>query len=96
MLIVPDKKILLARYNTNGTLDTATFGVKGIQITAFAGRNSVATSIAIQNDGKILLGGYSGVTDNDFMQARYTTNGVPDSTYNGTGTVITDFNSEMT
>ena len=48
----------VARYNTNGTLD-ATFSGDGKQTTAFGGQSDVATGVAIQDDGRIVVGGYA-------------------------------------
>ena len=66
--IQPDGKIVvagstdagfaLARYNTNGTLDTS-FSGDGKLTTAFAGQSDVATGVAIQPDGRIVAGGHS-------------------------------------
>jgi uncharacterized delta-60 repeat protein len=96
--IQPDGKIIAAgacgddfavvRFGTNGTLD-ANFNGNGIVRTPLAaGRNS-AVGIALQPDGKIVLGGstYNG-TDDDFAVLRYTTNGVLDTSFAGTGKVI--------
>ena len=71
----------LARYDTGGSLDTASFGGgQGWVVTDFSG-NSVdqAFSVALQSDGKIILAGFvNGVgadgTD-DFGVARYLTTG---------------------
>ena len=77
----------LIRYNTNGSLDT-TFGTGGI-VTTSIGNYSIVSSIAIQSDGKIVLGGYSA---KDavwvFTITRYTTNGSIDNTF-GSGGVVT-------
>jgi uncharacterized delta-60 repeat protein len=69
----------LARYNANGTLDTS-FGSAGnglILTDLIAPINEEqGFSLAIQTDGKILLGGYGGVNNDiftaiDFILARY-------------------------
>lgn len=76
------------RYNTNGLLDTATFGVGGIVAQAI-GDASEAFAVAIQpSNGKILVAGYTlqgGVTL--IMVNRYNTNGVLDATFGIGGTV---------
>jgi uncharacterized delta-60 repeat protein len=61
----------LARYNSNGTLDTS-FGTSGKVTTDFAGANDVPFSVAVQPDGNIVLAG--GATINGraaFALARY-------------------------
>jgi uncharacterized delta-60 repeat protein len=77
----------LARLNVNGTLDPSFNSVTGL--------NNHITTIAIQSDGKILIGGtftsYNGITRNRI--ARANTNGTIDASFNpGTGAnnTITD------
>ncbi len=83
--------INLARYNINGSLDT-TFGTGGILITDINGYYSEkCKSVAIQNDGKILLGGYGQHNANDnsyFILVRYNTDGTLDTTFGAGGVVI--------
>ncbi len=74
----------LVRYNTDGSLDN-TFGLGGKVITVI-GSSSAGKSIGIQNDGKILLGGYA---DTDFALVRYNSGGTVDSTFGIGGKVIT-------
>ena len=85
LAIQPDGKILLgghchngsnfdfciARFNPNGTLDT-TFGNGGKVIQPIGSGNDHGYSLAIQPDGKILLGGYCHNGSNlDFCIARF-------------------------
>jgi uncharacterized delta-60 repeat protein len=67
----------IARLNTNGTLDT-TFNP------GTTGANSTVNSLAVQSDGKILIGGafttYSG--SNTYRLARANTNGTKDLNFN--------------
>jgi uncharacterized delta-60 repeat protein len=84
-----NKDIALVRYNTNGSLDN-TFDFDGIVTTAIGPSDDIATSIAIQNDGKITLGGYGGLAFNtDFALVRYSTNGSLDTTFDFDGIVLT-------
>jgi uncharacterized delta-60 repeat protein len=72
------------RYNSNGSLDTS-FNGTGRVATNF-GSFEFARSIALQNDGKILLGGYTGSgSDTSMAFARYNSDGTLDATFNGTG-----------
>lgn len=71
---------LLMRFNTNGTLDT-TFNTTGI-VQLLIGLRSGATSVAIQTDGKILIGGSS---DTGYVVARYGTTGTIDATFGTSG-----------
>jgi len=62
----------LARYNTDGTLDSA-FGTVGTVTTSF-GANDVATDIAIQPDGLVVAAGFTQETNSAmFALARYLT-----------------------
>jgi uncharacterized delta-60 repeat protein len=80
----------LARYNTNGSLDT-TFDGDGKVTTGFADSDS-ANEVAIQGDGKIVAAGSASMSgDSEFALARYNTNGSLDTTFGGDGRVTTDF-----
>ena len=89
----------LARYNTDGSLDTS-FGTLGYVVTPnFAsGSNDQGFSIGIQSDGKILMCGQTTASSTlaspyNFVLARYNTNGTLDTTSfgGGLGYVITNF-----
>ncbi len=78
----------LARYNTNGTLDTS-FGPGGHVTTDFAGEDDYVYGIAIQADGKIVAVGLGGTGLFDFVLARYNANGTLDPSF-GTGGLVTE------
>lgn len=83
--------IALARYNPNGSLDTAGFGVGTGIVTTDHGiaANNVAYSVALQGTN-IVVGGAEVVGGNlDFMAARYTSAGVLDVAGFGTAGVTT-------
>ncbi len=87
----------LARYNTNGTLDTS-FGSShtGKILTDFSGNGSHDDlyAVAIQSDGKIVVGGTTDASGTfKFVVARYDANGALDTTFGSahTGLVLTDF-----
>ena len=81
------------RYLSNGTIDT-TFGVAGKVSTDFKGGGfDRARSAALQPDGRIVAAGFethSGGLQN-FGVARYTSNGVLDTTFSGDGKAQIDF-----
>ena len=83
-----DYDLAVVRYNTDGSLDLS-FGVGGKQITPVGNHNDSPNSIAVQNDGKILLAGgtYNG-TDYDYLIVRYNSNGNLDTTFGNNGIVI--------
>jgi uncharacterized delta-60 repeat protein len=89
----PSTDFALARYNTNGSQDTATFGGGAGKVTTNIGGDDPGRSVAIQSDGKIVTAGYTNVGGSlDFAIARYSTTGVLDtSTFGTNGKVITDF-----
>ncbi len=73
----------------DGSLDP-TFGLEGIVIEDISGQNDFANAIAIQNDGKILVGGISnGISINDFVILRYNSDGTLDNTFGTSGVTIT-------
>jgi uncharacterized delta-60 repeat protein len=85
---------LVARFTPNGSLDT-TFGAAGTGVvvtTDISGSGSVdyAFSLALEGDGKILVGGFSEPSSNSGVAAalvRYTPDGRLDTTFNGNGIV---------
>src|SRR5215204_633063 len=99
MVIQPDGKIVaagkssfagdnnfgLVRFNPDGTLDT-TFNGSGKISTNISGLYDIATSAAIQPDGKIIAAGKSG--DDYFTLARYNPDGTLDTTFDGDGFAV--------
>ncbi len=72
-----------------GELDS-TFSGDGKVITSIGSSNDVASSIVVQSDGKIVVGGYANPGSNyDFALVRYITNGTLDSTFGYNGKVTT-------
>lgn len=88
--------IAVVRYHPNGSLDSS-FGGAGIVITP-VNINSEATSVALQADGKIVVAGFSYNSDgvHSFAVVRYHPNGSLDTSFNGTGKVITPIDSAST
>ena len=86
------KDFILLCYNSDGTLDN-TFGNGGYVTTDIQlGSDDVAYSIAVQNDGKIVLGGYSdNGSDKNAALVRYESDGNLDLTFGVNGKVLTDF-----
>ncbi|MFA6603628.1 MAG: delta-60 repeat domain-containing protein [Patescibacteria group bacterium] len=80
----------LARYNADGSLDTA-FDGDGKLTTAIS-LSAQAYSIMIQTDGKIIAGGSAYVnstTTYDFALARYNADGSLDASFDGDGILTT-------
>jgi uncharacterized delta-60 repeat protein len=108
LAIQPDGKILLggscnnvgnndfciARFNSDGTLDI-NFGSSGKVIQPIGSAEDYGYSLAIQSDGKILLGGYCKNGSNyDFCIARFNSNGSPDTSFGSGGKVIEPIGSD--
>ncbi|MBS1794329.1 MAG: VCBS repeat-containing protein [Acidobacteria bacterium] len=104
LAIQPDGKIVavgasrfqydfsIVRYNSDGSLDP-TFGSAGVVLTRIstgtAGYGG-ASSVAVQDDGKIVVGGYSirnnvGFSGGEFAVARYNPNGALDTSFASNG-----------
>jgi uncharacterized delta-60 repeat protein len=85
----------ILRYQPDGTLD-ASFGNGGVVTTSFPNGSvqDVATALALQPDGKIVVAGYSydGAQDGNFNFAlgRYNPDGSLDTTFSFDGLVTTD------
>ena len=87
----------LSRYNTDGSFDT-TFSHDGKQNNVFGPDDYFAESLAIQNDGKIVVAGSSETpsgNSSSFVVARYKTNGDLDNTFNGNGFQSTYLGSHL-
>jgi uncharacterized delta-60 repeat protein len=111
MIVQPDGKVLIAgtcagaansdfcavRYDALGVLDSS-FGNGGKVITPVGSQNDIATAIALQPDGKVLLIGHcrTAVTYHAFCAVRYNSNGTLDTANfgSGTGKVITPVGPE--
>lgn len=95
----PAGDFALARYNTDGTLDTS-FGRGGRVFTDIAGQSDGINAVLLQPDGKIVAGGVASRGPKaDFAIARYNADGSLDDTFGadgsapGTGVVRIDFGS---
>jgi len=106
MAIQPDSKIVvtgfsgsvsevqieyfIVRYNPNGSRDFS-FGLEGIVHQHYSSRISEGRAIAIQPDGKIVVGGYDWNATSDPRRralARHNPNGSVDTTFGSSGIVI--------
>jgi uncharacterized delta-60 repeat protein len=80
----------LARFNSNGSLDT-TFGGTGQITTDFGlGIHHEVSDLAVQSDGKIIAAGGGG---GYFVLARYNPNGTLDTSFDGDGKVVHNVSS---
>ncbi len=81
----------LARYNADGTPDS-TFGSGGKSTTHFGVGNDSAYAVAVQEDGRIVVGGKAtNGSREDFALARFGTNGSLDGEFDFDGKLTTDF-----
>lgn len=80
--------VIVARFNTDGSLD-ASFGTGGITTTAIGPGNDYGRSVALQGDGKIVVGGW-GHDGSSFVGRvlRYDSNGTLDTGF-GSGGIAT-------
>ncbi len=97
MGLTPDGKLMvlgdatddfaLVRFNANGFIDTS-FGTQGYTVYSWTlgGYHPFIRSLAIQPDGKLLLGGsiYNSV-NSDMLVVRYGADGVIDNSFHGDG-----------
>jgi uncharacterized delta-60 repeat protein len=85
----------VARYNSNGTLDT-TFAGTGKTTVDFQTMEDEARAVVIQADNKIVIGGTARVNNGpshgyDFALARLNSDGTLDTTFDGDGKLTTNF-----
>jgi len=79
----------LARYNSDGSLDTS-FGGNGKVMTELGGPRDWGWSVKLQADGKILVAGYTGDPAGGVIAlVRYNNDGSLDQSFDGDGMVTT-------
>lgn len=84
-------RFVALRYNANGSLDTS-FDNDGMLTTSFGAFSDFGTSIALQNDGKLVMAGNSSLTQSGtqtFAIARLNIDGSLDTTFDTDGKVTT-------
>ncbi len=82
--------LMLARYTTGGALDTS-FGSNGLYMASLGGSYDEIEAVAVQDDGKILAGGFTYVGQKQhFVLLRLTSSGALDTSFSGDGKVITE------
>ncbi len=89
----PNMVLSAVRYNTDGSLDT-TFDGDGKVTTTLGSTTDAANVVAIQADGRIVVAGSrinAGNGAPDMVVLRYLTTGGLDTSFGGTGIVITPF-----
>lgn len=86
---------IVVRYNTNGSLDTS-FDSDGISSAPIIpNQTDRSQSLAIQTDGKIVVGGYTlSNSSGDFAVARFNSNGSLDTSFDSDGIVTTDISGD--
>src|SRR5256714_2735822 len=99
LMIQPDGKIaiagessyefMVARYNSNGTLDT-TFGNNGFTLTNFSSNWDIPAGAVLQTDGKILVVGHAEMQSPYYTLAlaRYNSDGSPDQSFGDEGKAL--------
>ena len=81
-------KFVVARYTSNGVLDTS-FGTAGLTPTTIGDSASI-NSIALDSQGRIVAGGSDTIGGaNEFALARYTSSGVLDASFGTAGVTTT-------
>jgi uncharacterized delta-60 repeat protein len=91
----PYHAAVLARYNPNGSIDRS-FGPGGdVGLDLEGYDDSTFASVAIDPQGRIVVAGTASRGTprhpGDFLLARYTSDGRPDPSFGGDGTITTDF-----
>lgn len=80
--------IAVTRLNPDGSVDPTFNGGLGVAVLPLGNGTEEAVSVVRQPDGKLLLGGYSGSGDYDFIVVRLNADGSPDTAF-GTQSVAT-------
>lgn len=88
-----DSEMALVRYTAAGALDTS-FSGDGKLTVAAGGGNNVATAVALQSDGKIVVAGdITAGTQRDFAVVRCTAAGALDTAFGGDGIATLDISN---
>lgn len=83
---------IVIRFNENGTIDSS-FGINGIFINDFFGKDDRLFSLDIQPDGKIVACGFAENFDWDFAIVRLNPDGNLDSTFGDNGSKVINIGS---
>jgi len=90
-----DFGLLVARYNSDGSLDTS-FSLDGIALINIEGSQEGGAAVVIQPDGKILVGGDGGFNNSggdggEYFLVRFNSDGTLDNSFgNGDGMSVVD------
>src|SRR5262249_7097595 len=95
--------ILVMRFDDHGVLDSS-FGSGGMVVVSLGSGGSQAAAVAIQSDGRIVVGGFAyrnedindGLRNADFAVVRFTATGAPDPTFGNAGVAYTDLGGPFT
>lgn len=79
-------EFMLVRFNIDGTLDTTFGGGDGVALTTITAGNDFARKVVIQEDGKIVTGGYAG---SQLVITRHNADGSIDLTFGGGDGIVT-------
>ncbi len=84
-----NENIIMARYRTNGVLDT-TFGAGGVVTMSLSAANDTAYAVDVQSDGKIVVAGLATAGGTGVPAiVRFNPDGSPDTTFGAGGVVTT-------
>jgi len=89
-------RLAVAKFDNNGQL-VMDYGTDGVALVELTGKYLVGTSSTIQSDGKLVVAGYVGTSGqdiDDFLLARFTTEGELDDSFGDGGLLITDFSTK--
>lgn len=86
----PSYLFLIARFNTDGTLDTS-FNGTGFDTVDFGAYDSAYAVLVQPTDQKIVVAGQASNANDDFALVRYDTDGSLDTDFGSSGSVETDF-----
>ncbi|WP_313808319.1 T9SS type A sorting domain-containing protein [Flavobacterium sp.] len=90
-----DYDFIIARFNANGTLDTA-FGENGKTIVGIANKSEYLKYLKVQSDGKIMiLGERNSEYPYIIEHVRFNSDGQPDTSFSSNGVVVTEITDDM-
>jgi uncharacterized delta-60 repeat protein len=84
------EELLVVRLETDGDPDPG-FGTDGFADLGISGQRDTANAVALQADGRIVVGGKAKSLNPDMAVARFTADGIPDESFGDGGAFTIDF-----
>jgi uncharacterized delta-60 repeat protein len=86
--MISDYDFLVARYRSNGVLDT-TFGASGTNVVTISAQEDRAWGVVLLSDGSMVASGYSDSTSGKFATVKLNSDGSTNTAFGSAGKILT-------